>query len=180
MMLRSFPHRLSIRYKLLTGFLLVVILLGVFSLYFFRKAGEVHDSIEGAGREYEELSRMAQLALSNTELADAVKAFIISSNRRWEDVYDYASVEFDTVFLELRNLETDAAELTALAEFEYLSNQLKGTELLILSKVREGDIDRAADLFDDKYQELQESAARILADLVAEDNRGRGPSDSAG
>ena len=165
---RGILQGLSIRYKLLTGFSLVVILLGVFSLYFFRHTGAVHDSIEGAGREYEELSRIAQRQLSNTELADSVKALIISRDGRWEDVYDDVSVEFDTEFAELWNLETDAGELRVLAEFEYLSNQLKGTELLILSKVREGDIDQAAGLFDDRYQELQKNAARILADLVAE------------
>ena len=168
-MLRRFPHRLSIRNKLLTGFSLVIIMLGVFSLYFLRNTGAVQDSIVRADREYEHLSKVAQLALSNTELADSVKALIISRDKRWEDVYDAASVEFDTEIAELRNLETDAGELRVLAEFESLSNRLKGTELLILSKVREGDIDRAADLFDDKYQELQKSAAGILAEVVAEE-----------
>ena len=75
---------------------------------------------------------------------------------------------------ELRTVEKHPDHVKRLADFEAISNRLKGTELLILAKAREGDVAGATELFDAKYEGFQKEASRLLADLVEEETQGIG------
>jgi len=174
MIVWNFAPRLSIKYKLLAGFLLVLILVAAFGVYAVGTLNTVDKSFNEVERQQKDLVKFAQLQHSHTALADSVKAFIITGDQKWERLYDDASIDFDKTVAELKALEEDPEETEAIADFEAINNRVKGTELLTLAKAREGEVARATELFDANYEGFQREASRILASLVESETQGIG------
>jgi methyl-accepting chemotaxis protein len=117
-------------------------------------------------REYRTLSVLSNLELNNRKLTDFVKAFVLTGDSKWEKSYDVALFEFDSALEELYSLEKAPQNLIAVRQFESLINELKGIELLILSKAREGEGEKAKEFFDLKYEQRQNDASRLVVNLV--------------
>ena len=112
---------LSVRYKLLAGFLLVTALLIAFGVYLANGLDTVDSRFSEVDRQYQDLSKYFELEVSNRVLADSVKAFILTNDEKWEAIYDRASSDFDRTMEELRAIETDPEELEDLDRFESIN-----------------------------------------------------------
>lgn len=165
-------ERSSVRYKLLSGFLLAAVLLAAFGAYLVFSTGKLGTALAGIDYEYQALQKFAQLEVSNAILADSVKAFIITRDAKRERLYDETSNAVDRVLSDLKTFESiheEAGVATRLAEFEAINYRLKGTELLILAKTKSGDLQGATDLFDRVYEGLRSDATRLLNDMLVEE-----------
>ena len=164
-------HRIPIRYKLLCGFLLVAFLLGGFGTYLWTTVDGVATVFGSVDDQYKELREFSQLQAANSEMADAVKAYILTGDEKWIDTYDRSSIGFDKALEVLRFYEDDSEEVSIILEIESVSNRLKGTELLILAKAQSGEVDRAIELFDESYESYHSELARLASDLVVKESR---------
>ena len=164
-------NRIPIRYKLLCGFLLVALLLGGFGAYLWTTVDGVATVFGGVDDQYKELKEISQLQTANSEMADAVKAYILTGDEKWIDTYDRSSIGFDKALEILRFDEDDSEEVSIILEIESVSSRLKGTELLILAKAQSGDVDRAIELFDESYESFHSEVARLTGDLVVKESR---------
>ena len=95
-------NRIPIRYKLLCGFLLVALLLGGFGAYLWTTVDGVATVFGGVDDQYKELKEISQLQTANSEMADAVKAYILTGDEKWIDTYDRSSIGFDKALEILR------------------------------------------------------------------------------
>ena len=164
-------NRIPVRYKLLCGFLLVALLLGGFGAYLWTTVDGVATVFGGVDDQYKELKEISQLQTANSEMADAVKAYILTGDEKWIDTYDRSSIGFDKALEILRFDEDDPEEVSIILEIESVSSRLKGTELLILAKAQSGDVDRAIELFDESYESFHSEVARLTGDLVVKESR---------
>ncbi len=109
---------------------------------------------------------MSILQLSNNKFANNAKAYILTNDKKWEDAYDEALIQYDLALNEFYAIETNGEIQSQVKRFAFLISQLKGTELLILSKVRSGETENAKSLFDLNYEQRQNEASRLILDTV--------------
>ena len=75
-------QNISIKYKLLIGFSLVVFMLAAFGLYLVSTLNTVEGSLAKSMRQYQILIQLSRLDKNNGLLAESVKAFTITKNYR--------------------------------------------------------------------------------------------------
>ncbi|MBI2609833.1 HAMP domain-containing protein [Candidatus Giovannonibacteria bacterium] len=109
---------------------------------------------------------MSYLESRNKKLGDYVEDYIETGEQNIELLYDKTSLEFDNTIQELNMLENNEEYLSEVSQFKSLINDLKGTELLILSKVREGDPVLALQYFEDNYDERKRAASHLAVAIV--------------
>ncbi|MDO8664553.1 MAG: HAMP domain-containing protein [Candidatus Liptonbacteria bacterium] len=165
-MIRKFLKSLSLRGKLLTGFSFIILVFVAFAGYFLNSLNTLDDLFVGLEREYKILNLISGLELNNKKLADYSKAYILTQDPKWEDSYDTALREYEFVLDGIRGLEENRQDLNTVNKFDSLINQLKGTELLILAKVREGNIVKAKEYFDNNYEQKQNDASQLIVGLL--------------
>lgn len=153
---------ISIGTKLLLGVVFLVLILGAFGMYLAGTLNNVRSSFSDLDSRYDALRQITSLEHVNAILTDATKSYVLTGDPRWEDIYDQASLEFDLRAQELSRLITGTGQEELFAQFIEHSDDLRAIELLILSKVREGDFERANELFDVEYQQKQLEALDIL------------------
>lgn len=161
---------ISIRYKLLTSFLIVFVVFGVFAGYFLFRIGTVDSSFQALIDQSKKIQLFLKLQSDNQQLSDALKSYILTKNPTWEATYNTTSVDFSQTLTVLKSIAMPGEKMH-LTQFETLSNQIIGTELLILEKTKEGDTQRAIALFDNNYEKQQIEATNIISTLTkGEDN----------
>lgn len=165
-MIYRFFKDLSLRNKLFIGFSTVILVFIIFSAYFLNSLNSIDDIFFGLEKEYKILSLISGLELNNKKLSDDSKAFILTQDVKWENAYDATSLEYDSVLKQIFILEKNQADLETVNKFDNLIGQLKGTELLILAKVREGNVTKAKEYFDNIYEQRQNEASRLVIGLV--------------
>ncbi|MBI2021002.1 HAMP domain-containing protein [Candidatus Giovannonibacteria bacterium] len=165
-MFSNFFTNLSIRNKLLFGFSIVVLFFLFFAGYFLRSVNNLNKTFDDLERQYKILSALSILQLSNNKFANNAKAYILTNDKKWEDAYDEALIQYDLALNEFYAIETNGEIQSQVKRFAFLISQLKGTELLILSKVRSGETENAKSLFDLNYEQRQNEASRLILDTV--------------
>lgn len=165
-MLRIFLKSLSLRSKLFAGFFFIILVFIAFAGYFLNSLNSLDDIFVRLEREYKILNLISGLELNNKKLADYSKAYVLTQDPKWEDAYDAASREYDAVLKEIGELEQNEKDLETINNFDNLISQLKGTELLILAKVREGNAAKAKEYFDNNYEKRQNDASQFIVELV--------------
>ncbi len=166
----NFFKNLSIRYKILLGFFLILLIFTGFFIYFFITLTSVGNSFGGIINQSKKLQLFLKLQSDNQQLSNAVKSYILTKNPVWEKTYDQTASDLSQTLqglLEIANLD----EIDKLNTFQKIINRIQGTELLILSKTKEGDTQKAITLFDDNYQKQQIISVDLITALVqGEDN----------
>lgn len=160
---------LSIRYKLLFGFFLIVILFVGFVSYFLIKINSLNVSLSNLDAQAKKLQLFLRLDSDNKQLSDAVKSYMLTGNAKWEHIYDTTSSDLSGVLQTLKTI-SQPDEVTDLTRFETLITKLQGTELLILAKTKEGDKQKALTLFDSNYEKQQAESATVITKLVNNEN----------
>lgn len=164
----KFPFYLSVGTKLLSGVVFIVIILGVFGLYLSNTAESVRASFTELDARYSALKEISSIENIHSIQSDATKSYVLTRDEKWVDIYDSASLEFDLRVEELQELLAETSRGEALDEFVQVSDQLRATELLVLAKVREGDIARAEEIISGEYPDLQIQSLNTLASLRTE------------
>jgi PAS domain S-box-containing protein len=162
--------KLSLRAKMLVGFSLATAILALVGIYLGVIFSTTNDSFLQLNQNYVELRGFLTLEVDNKKLTDAVKSFILTKDSKWETFYDKISTDLDDTLNNLKLTVEKPTERQALSKFEQISAELKGTELLIIEKVREGDTTKAVKLFDAIYDERQVEISEIVAQLVKNKN----------
>ncbi len=156
---------LSLKYKLLIGLSPVLLFAMGFTWYVGSINSHVERSFQSISSSFLELRLISRLEVLNTRLSEATKAFALTNDLKWQEEYDKTSGEFDTLLDEALRL-SKFANAEVLRRFEILTNKIKGTELLILSKTRDGQREEAIRLFDTIYSGEQQAASQILTDYL--------------
>src|SRR5258708_6941109 len=160
---------LSIRYKLLLGFFLIIIVFSSFVSYFLVRLIRLDTSLRNVNERAKELQLFLRLDNDSKQLSYAIKSYMITGNSRWESVYDTTSSDLSTVLQTLKPL-IDPDKAVTLTKFETIMTKLQGTELLILAKTKEGDKQKAISLFDNNYDTQQTQSLAFIAALVKQEN----------
>src|SRR3989344_2655409 len=155
-------RNLSIKKKLLISLVIVVAVFGVFAFFVLRSLVILGINSTAVNEHYTELNALYRLEIQNRRLSDLAKAFILTGDPRWESAYDEASVIFDEALSAVKQPPVDPARQSMIDQFEEITTNLKGTELLIIASVKEGDTEKATQLFDRNYEQRQNGASQLL------------------
>ena len=150
----NFFKNLPIRYKLFVVFGLILVVFGVFSVYLLVTFSSLRKSVDQLNEQKQRLNQFLALDTETKSLSDSVKSYILTKDLKWEKSYNDTSVSISSDVEKLKPSLDTKAEIDAISLFEEVSRKIKGTELLILSKTREGNIDQAIKLFDNNVCSL--------------------------
>ena len=159
-------RNLSIKKKLLISLVIVVAVFGVFAFFVLRSLVILGINSTAVNEHYTELNALYRLEIQNRRLSDLAKAFILTGDPRWESAYDEASVIFDEALSAVKQPPVDPARQSMIDQFEEITTNLKGTELLIIASVKEGNTEKATQLFDRNYEQRQNEASQLLSRLL--------------
>lgn len=163
-----FHIRMSVGTKLLLGVIFIVLILGTFGLYLSNTATNVRNSFSELDTRYGALREITSVENIHSIQSDATKSYVLTQDESWVDVYDSASLEFDLRIAELEKLLEGTKRGEILEDFVAISDRLRATELLILSKVREGDVAGAEEIFANDYPDLQLESLNMLSVMRSE------------
>ncbi len=166
----SFFRRLSIRGKLLVGFSLTIFILLVLAGYSKFVFDSTNQSFIELNQNYRELRGFLNLEVSNERLTGDVKSYLLTKDPKWEADYNKTLAQLDEALTDLRAIPLSPAEVGALHSFEQVTDQLKGTELLILTTAKEGNTPKATQLFDSRYDSAQEKISILVDGLITSKN----------
>lgn len=164
--LTNFP----IRYKLLSGFFLIWIVLLFFVIHLsisFNKFYQSFATLDTAG---DKRILFSTLNTNTIQLSDAIKSYMLTKNQKWEKTYDTTSIEIQNNLSSIQKSK-DNEENQKLTEFKQTLTRLQGVELLILAKTKEGDTSEAIKLFDTYYESQQEHLVNLSDELAANEDK---------
>jgi len=162
--------QLSLRTKLLIGTLVIIGMLVAFGLYLFSHLNTVHDSFLQLNTRYARQKSVLTLELENRQLSSDIRTYVINHDVNLETKYNLTSSALNSTLQQLKSTSENAQEKKVLIDYENVASKLQGTELLILSKVRENDATQARNLLDLDYEARQSQAAQYLTDLINDES----------
>src|SRR5260221_6053845 len=162
-----FLNNLSIRYKLLSGFLLICMILLCFGVYLVSSYNTMYQQLRQLNTQGDRRALFITLNSDVAQLSNAVKSYILTKDSKWERVYNTTS---NTLQLDLSIIHPDAQEEKNFTDLKDTLTKIQGVELLILAKTKEGNIMDAANLFDTRYQAQQQHAVDLVAKLVSNED----------
>ncbi len=152
----------SIRRKLWAGFGVVLVVLVVFGVYLFVALSWLQNSLVELEYKFDTLRQFSDLESDTGLLRSATQTYILTGDDKWEKVHDDASLRIDDILEDFHEVITNENDGRMLEEYEAVIRQLTGVELLIISRAKEGNIERAQELFDVNYEEQQAQAGLLL------------------
>lgn len=158
--------KIPLSYKLYAGFMPLVVFLIVFAFYLKDFGGQIRSSFSDISNTSKEFRVASKLDTVNSFLAETAKTFILTGNPESEKQYDLTAAAFDDLFAEAESLETEESGKEMLMEFASISRGLKGIELLMIVKAKEGNVQGAIDLFSARYLQDRADASRILSEYL--------------
>src|SRR5258708_5877707 len=138
-MLANFFRNLSIRTKLFFGPLIISGLVTIFAIYLLQTLQSVNQSFHDISVDYNELKKVLLLEVDNRKLEEEVKTYILTGDPRLEEEYNATSLELDRLVSDLSQGEAGSTFSKNLDHYQEVTARIKGTELLILAKVRDKD-----------------------------------------
>lgn len=148
------------------GFGAVLIVLIIFGLYLLGSLAVTRNSLASLDQQFEVLSRLSQLEADSQVLQAAARAFILTSEPRWEETYNETSLQVDNQLSDINEVLLDEQSLAALEEYRAIIDKLQGVELLIVARTKDGNVARARELFEVNYEVQQTQATLVLKRAV--------------
>src|SRR6266568_966928 len=165
-----FFENFPIKYKLLSGFFLIWIVLLCFAIYLFFSFNKLNQSLVELSTQSDKRALFSTLNTNTIQLSDTVKSYMLTRNQKWEKIYDSTSNQLQNNLLKTQ-VDSDQEESEQLAEFKQTLTKIQGVELLILAKTREGDSIGALKLFDAYYESQKEHLVTLSNALVTNENK---------
>jgi len=157
---------LSIRQKFFLMFLIITMALGSYGVYLFVQLNIVTQSFNNLDQRYARLKNVLTLEVDSQSLSNIVRAYLLNQNPSYQATYDRTVTDRDNNLASLDKNQLNASEAKAIDQYELVTDQLKGTELLILADVQQGSLAQARSLFDINYELQQADATSLITNLV--------------
>src|SRR4051812_45700841 len=119
----------SLKYKLLTTYLVIVIIVALFGGYLLYSLNGLKKSFRTFSQRDNQLSQYLELELYNRKLNLAVRNFILTQDPAEEKDYDENLSGFDIVLENLLSQDINPKEKQALIDIDDLDDKIKGVEL---------------------------------------------------
>jgi nitrogen fixation/metabolism regulation signal transduction histidine kinase len=148
-------------------FLVFLIPAGILFSNYERLHEESKDKIFQATDEFEKYLLLKNL---DTSLVNIVQAEVLTLDPAYNDLYDAKLIERDEHLNFLLENEKSEKVKSQLHKVSDVNHKIQGTELLILSKVKEKNLVKTTKLFDDFYQDKRDES-RQLIDNIIEDKK---------
>lgn len=163
----NITNNLSIRFKLLGGFFAILAVFIGFGVYLLVTFTRVETSFNELTGQAKKLKLFLSLDTETNQLSDSLKSFMLTKDTKWQTVYDTTSANLDNLLLSIQSVQDAGTETTNVANITSILDRIRGTELLILEKTKEGNSEQAVALFDNNYENQKESVANLVGNLVS-------------
>jgi signal transduction histidine kinase len=150
-MTREFKQRTSLKYKLLLGFIPVVIFLCLFVFYAISLNNNINSSFSRINNSFNHLTDISNLSNTVKSLSEVAKAYVNTNDSSWEKQYNDLLFIFNKSLEESLVSESSKDGRLALEEFKKITNSTQKTELSAIQRVKAGDSNGAKYLFDSRY-----------------------------
>ncbi len=164
-MKKNWFRDLPLQFKLYSGFFCLIIIFVTAIVYFEYSFQKIETSSTEISQRYTLLENLILLENYAEDLSSAADSFLHTQEDKWETAYDEISLNFDHILQDYKDFETDKLALATIQSVKKSANLIKGTELLILLKVRQGKLQEAEALFDGSYISSYQKIINALQDL---------------
>jgi PAS domain S-box-containing protein len=159
-------RNLSIKARLYFVVIVVCVVLIIFAFYFFNAFDQINRSFTEFEEKNNEFKSAQQTLFESKELTDTVKRYILTRDSKWERNHKKKVNDFEEELTKLKVLFWDHENKTLIDQIQNARDNLTGTELLIMAKVRAGETSQAALLFDQKYENRTLKLEKIIGIIV--------------
>src|SRR5258708_4053361 len=124
----NYFSNLSIRYKLLAGFLLVFLVLAGVSVFLFFFFYMLATSVSNLNTITKKQVVFNELATDTQRLSDSVKSYMLTSDPIWQKRYDQTALDLSTHMTQAKN-QKEGSEIATLQKLDTTITNLRGVEL---------------------------------------------------
>lgn len=159
---------LSIRYKILSGFVIILCGLAVLSIYLTYSYIKIQSSFASLISQSEQLRLYSKLNQDNHLLSGAVESYVITGNPNWVTTYNQLALEHENLLAQVIKSADTPKEKTYLNNYQEIMTKIKGTDLQTFEKAKDNNPPNSMTSFDSSYTN-QQALATSLINAVTDD-----------
>jgi len=160
----------KIKTKLLLSFLIIVIITSVSSLIFLHRVKPIAESIKALNNQLAMVQRISALKDTIYSHTKAVQTYLLTGNGSWESAYHELSRVEDEIIRGIQFNETTTESKERIRRIIDLNNTIHETELLMLNKARDGQLETVLHLFDEIYELSLNQIFSLIGELVQKES----------
>lgn len=161
---------MKIKTKLLLSFLIIVIITSVSSLIFLHRVKPIAESIKALNNQLAMVQRISALKDTIYSHTKAVQTYLLTGNGSWESAYHELSRVEDEIIRGIQFNETTTESKERIRRIIDLNNTIHETELLMLNKARDGQLETVLHLFDEIYELSLNQIFSLIGELVQKES----------
>lgn len=164
------PHQegrtISLGTKLLSGFVFIVLLLGVLGVVFINTLNLTGTAFSLIDHRFGDIETLNKLLRTEQEEHEALMAYMITGDEKWVDAFNNAVTAFDTTVVEARNGVDNSRIFNAIRLYEQSNLHVRDVAFLIMNRLQEGEAALANEIYINEYVSSSANSDALFNELV--------------